>query len=327
MSLLSPVDMSVPRVLVLMAICNPNKDHLSVQLASILSQLNCNVSIVIGDDSPSGPISKKQLTSSCPQLDVCDITILKGPRSGLPSANFLNLLCSCSISDYDYISFSDQDDLWLPTKLDSAIAKLRICDGPACYSSELIVWNPHLASFSPTKLYTARSPMYGLIFARGAGCTLVLNSLGAKALIGHISRVFALGAKKIIYSHDMFISSFFASRGYDWFHDVNSHILYRQHPGNNWGINRMLSIRGVSSRYSFLVRGWHSSTLASSFLLCDNPIFARLGIDPSSGNYCTPRFLFRMQNIVPFLSVKYVMLFAAVSLLLIKQFLGIIIPY
>jgi rhamnosyltransferase len=311
----------VPKVLVLLALFDPDESHLSVQLASIISQLNCSVSIAIGDDSPSGPISKDRLTRICPQLDRHLVTITNGPRSGFPSTNFLNLLGSCATSDYDYIAFSDQDDIWLPGKLRSAISRLTIYEGPACYSSELIVWTQESSSFKITSLHSMRSPMYGLMFARGAGCTLVLNSQGATALAAHIRYLFDLGLEKTIYSHDMFISSFFASRGFDWFHDIKSHVMYRQHSGNNWGINRILTIHGLLSRYKFMVRNCHSSTLAASFLLCDNPAFAGLGIDPANGSYCTPKFLFRMHRVVPFLSVKYIMLFIAVSLLLVRRLL------
>jgi rhamnosyltransferase len=162
-----------PRVLVLLAIYNPNPSYLREQLSSIISQVGCVISILIGDDSPSGPISRSDLLSICPLLEHHLVAILVGPRIGLPSANFLTLFLSDHILDHDYIAFADQDDLWLPVKIESAISFLVNYSDPACYSSELIVWNHVDAgqSFSISTSWRSRSRLYGLLFARGAGCT------------------------------------------------------------------------------------------------------------------------------------------------------------
>ena len=49
--------------------------------------------------------------------------------TGSAANNFLNALKSFKeneIKEYDYVTFADQDDIWLPKKLSHAIKKIKL---------------------------------------------------------------------------------------------------------------------------------------------------------------------------------------------------------
>ena len=67
------------------------------------------------------------------------LQILRGPRHGFV-CNFLLLLCNPAIQA-DYLGFADQDDVWLPDKLEHAMSVLKSYPGdrPALYCSRTFI--------------------------------------------------------------------------------------------------------------------------------------------------------------------------------------------
>jgi GT2 family glycosyltransferase len=97
--------------------------YIEAQLASIAKQLVTGDEIVISDDgSTDGTVRIcEQIKSKFPGLL---IVVLNGPRQGLIK-NFANALAHAS---GQYIFLSDQDDVWLDTKVEAVLDRLRKCD-------------------------------------------------------------------------------------------------------------------------------------------------------------------------------------------------------
>ena len=119
-------------ILVLMATYNGEK-YLEDQIASIFSQENCKVSLLVSDDcsTDNTRILIKQLKIKYPDIRLLDNKI----KHKSPGQNFYNLIMKSNINNYDYVAFSDQDDVFLNNKLYIQINRLSNTDFVASSSS------------------------------------------------------------------------------------------------------------------------------------------------------------------------------------------------
>ncbi|MBQ7956647.1 MAG: glycosyltransferase family 2 protein [Clostridia bacterium] len=86
------------------------------QLDSILFQLKENDEIIVSDDLPGG--ETEQIVRAFAQKDA-RVKYIEGPRKGLIK-NFENAIKNCT---GDYIFLCDQDDVWLPDKVEQVTEK------------------------------------------------------------------------------------------------------------------------------------------------------------------------------------------------------------
>ena len=87
------------------------------QLESILFQLKENDEIIVSDDLPGG--ETEQIVRDFAQKDA-RVKYIEGPQKGLIK-NFENAIKNCT---GDYIFLCDQDDVWLPDKVETVTEKL-----------------------------------------------------------------------------------------------------------------------------------------------------------------------------------------------------------
>lgn len=97
---------------VAMATYNGEK-YIKEQLNSILVQLENNDEIIISDDG-----SKDKTLDIVKSFNDKRIKIFNGPKKGVKQ-NFANALSKCNGK---YIFLADQDDLWMPTKVETVIS-------------------------------------------------------------------------------------------------------------------------------------------------------------------------------------------------------------
>jgi rhamnosyltransferase len=264
----------IPKVAVLLAAYN-GMSWIEEQLASILAQTGVHVSIFISVD-PSTDGTEDWCAEYA--LSHPNVTLLPpaGPFKGA-ARNFFRLIRDVDFSAFDYVSFSDQDDIWYPDKLERAVAKLRSDDVDG-YSSNVVAFWPN----GRRMLVDKAQPQVQwdhLFEAAGPGCTYVLKP------------ALAVGFKKLIVEewervqeialHDWFCYAYARSHGFKWFIDPEPGMDYRQHADNQVGVNA-----GVSSGFARLRRivdGWwfQQIELTGSVVLKDSKTVA--DASPSSG--------------------------------------------
>lgn len=87
------------------------EDFIGEQLSSILTQLNDTDEVIVSDDFPQG--KTREIVLEAAEKDT-RIKYIEGPASGL-IMNFENAIKNCT---GDYIFLADQDDVWLPDKVE-----------------------------------------------------------------------------------------------------------------------------------------------------------------------------------------------------------------
>lgn len=237
----------LPEVAVLLAAYN-GMSWIEEQLASILAQSGVHVSIFISvDPSTDGTEGWcAEYASNHPNVTLLPAA---GPFKGA-ARNFFRLLRDVDFSESDFVSFSDQDDIWYPDKLERAIAKLRSDDVDG-YSSNVVAFWPN----GRRMLVDKAQPQVQwdhLFEAAGPGCTYVLKpALAAgfkKLVVEEWSRV------QDVALHDWFCYAYARSHGFRWFIDPVPGMDYRQHASNHVGVNA--GFKQSVARFKRMWQGW-----------------------------------------------------------------------
>ena len=165
-------------ILIILASYNGVK-YIEEQVDSILNQEGVDVTLKIFDDgSKDGTVN---LVSSWKERNQLQLTQNQIP-TGSAANNFFNALLSFEdsfIEMYDYIAFSDQDDIWLPNKMQAATERL-LSEKSDLYMSNLILWEEKTNKKSIiNKSYSQKK--YDYLFEGGsAGCTYVFTTFFGK---------------------------------------------------------------------------------------------------------------------------------------------------
>ena len=105
----------------MMATYNGEK-WLSEQIDSILKQRGVDVTLQICDDrSTDGTFQ----VADAYQQEFDNIIATQNAENLGVGKNFMQMVYEVNAEDYDYFAFSDQDDVWLPEKLQVAIEKIE----------------------------------------------------------------------------------------------------------------------------------------------------------------------------------------------------------
>lgn len=252
--------------------------HITSQIASVLWQLRVKVDVYIRDD---GSIDRTvgDALEAFPGSSIYVVEDFQGPSAsppGGPALNFYHLIVSRQISAacYDWIAFSDQDDIWLPNKLDSAIID--------CVQSGSVAWSSSILAFWEVSGRTKFIAKHGsaslinyLFESPGPGCTIVLRSDVFQSLQSFIRDRFHLLCR--IEFHDWLIYGFVMQQYGSWFISPKPSMLYRQHSQNVAGAG--LSITQLRKKLYLVSSGWYREQvllLASLFSMDKHPIVSRL---------------------------------------------------
>jgi rhamnosyltransferase len=227
------MDMVRNKVLVLVAAYN-GQQWLKEQLDSLLKQRDVDVHVSISVDA-----------STDGTLEICqkyadlytNVDILPyGESFGSAGKNFYRLIKDCDFSIFDYIAFSDQDDIWHYDKLSNAIKKLQQYD---CYSSNVTAFWDDGREILINKAQPQQRWDY-LFEAAGPGCTYVFKRKVANAFKKWLIENYVMISKHIML-HDWLLYSFARTSNYSWYIDPVPSMLYRQHDRNKVGSNNGFS--------------------------------------------------------------------------------------
>ena len=229
--------MKMKKVQVLMSTYN-GQTYLKKQIESILEQTYPNIELLVRDDE-----------SSDHTIDILrdyeeryeNIKVIYGKNIGV-NGSFFYLLAQ---SNSDYLAFSDQDDIWLPEKIQNAVEKLDYYTVPALYAGNkiLIDQNDSIIKENNKK---KKKPSFSnaLIENICTGCTIVMNKKLADNLKIHIPKQAIL--------HDWWcylVASYLGIVVYD----EQAYILYRQHGNNIIGQNRNI-IKKIEFNIKYILK-------------------------------------------------------------------------
>lgn len=235
------------KVLILMATFN-GADFLLEQITSILQQASIDLTLLVSDDSSEEIISH---TIKSVALANQKITLLpKVKSSGSAAQNFFRLFRDTNFEGYDFIALSDQDDIWLPTKLSHAVHYIDANRADAYSSNVTAFW-----ANGQQKLINKAQPQRAFDYmfeSAGPGCTFVLTQKLAFELQGFL--INHQQQCQHVALHDWFIYAYARSHGFKWVIDDESHMLYRQHHKNVVGAN--VGLRALLVRFKKMRAGW-----------------------------------------------------------------------
>ncbi len=167
-----------------------------------------------------------------------------------PCRSFMKLAKTAN-QDFDFFAFSDQDDIWLPEKIEVAVKTLSSKSRlkPLLYSSKYTNVDENLKVI---KRWKAKKVAFGsfpnsLIENVSTGYTQVFNK---KSLL-LLNKVDDTTVKNF-YMHDWILYMIATSLG-EFIYDSNSYSLYRQHETNVMGISKG-PIHGIRRKYKLFLR-------------------------------------------------------------------------
>lgn len=215
-------EMRKPRPIVLLSTFN-GRQYIEEQLRSILSQLPADGTILIRDDGSTDgtpDVISKMIDTR--------IVLTKGANLGF-CGSFFALIDAAPLADATYF-FCDQDDVWLPGKIERAIHTLGDQSNEiALYCSRAILTNPTLQPIGETPLFQKAEGLHQALTENIAtGCTMAFTP----ALLKKLKRT---QWREFIAFHDWWAYVVATTFGKVYF-DPTPTMLYRQHGGNTIGM-------------------------------------------------------------------------------------------
>ncbi|WP_455921260.1 glycosyltransferase [Pseudomonas putida] len=238
---------AVPRIAVLLAAYN-GVQWLDAQLASLQGQHDVAVSIFISVDQ-----STDDTQSWCERYAAAFTNVRVLPslgRFGGAGKNFYRLIRDVQFDGFDYVAFSDQDDVWHHDKLARA-AHLLASGHYSGYSSNVTAFWPDGREALIQKAQPQVQWDY-LFEAAGPGCTYVISASFASQLKAILTERWDVIQRVTL--HDWLIYALARSQGRPWYIDPIPGLNYRQHDRNQVGANR--GLKPLLSRLKIIRDGW-----------------------------------------------------------------------
>lgn len=206
------------RVVVLMSTYQGER-YVREQLLSILSQLPQDGQIIVRDDG-----SRDGTIDTVAAVEDDRITLHHGTNIGF-GPSFLTLLMLAP-NDAAMVMFSDQDDVWLPGKIDRAWQHLcKFSAEPVLYASAQMLVDKHLRPLHSTPRWPHPPSLANAITENIiTGCTTAIN----RPAIDLLQRA---GVPAGVRFHDWWLYLVLSAFGTVVYDDQPT-LLYRQHGGN-----------------------------------------------------------------------------------------------
>lgn len=237
------------------------------QIDSILNQIDVCVCIYISDDmSTDGSWEYLQGRA------VANNRIKLLPRAnkfGRAATNFYRLILDVDVANYDFVAFSDQDDIWELDKLSRQI-KIATEGGYDGVSSGVSAFWADGRTIEIIKSQAQRKLDF-IFESAGPGCTYLMSPW----LVAETRKILlnsSLNAKDVA-SHDWLIYAICRANGKHWEIDAKPTLKYRQHATNEVGANH--GLRAKLARIKKINEGWYRAEVIKILTVCT-------AINPSS---------------------------------------------
>lgn len=230
------------KIKILMSTYN-GEDYLETQLNSLERQTLGDISLLVRDDGSSDRTIEmiQDFQNKMEKNRRMQVAFYHGENIGV-IASFFNLMGKTDL-DADYYAFCDQDDEWLPEKLERAVGILQKLgekneDQPLLYCSDKIITDQDLNPIETTVGRPVRKITFGNAVVQDmcTGCTAVVNRQ-MLVLLRQYTPKFAL-------MHDWWMYLLATCFG-KVYYDKEAYIKYRQHGNNTSGamLNRRQLLR------------------------------------------------------------------------------------
>ncbi|MCR5376622.1 MAG: glycosyltransferase family 2 protein [Lachnospiraceae bacterium] len=238
----------MPTVAVLMSTYNGEK-YIRDQLDSIFSQENVSVKLIVRDDGSSdGTVGiVKEYVEKYP------VELILDGENVRPGESFMRLVYqSAEMPDVDYYAFADQDDIWLPDKLRTAVDAIAEGEAsiPTLYSSNQYIFvdgeNRGLRHSEPQRTDLISHMTKNTI----AGCTFVFNKALVR-LVTETNRPDPRVIKSRLHDSWMMLVAIACGRV---IYDEQSRMLYRIHSENVVGIKKISFVSRLKKLKRFFVK-------------------------------------------------------------------------
>ena len=210
------------------------------QIESILNQTYKNWKLVIHDDGSTDntlDIINRYATKYKERI----VVINDGGRCGGAKENFSHLLkIAKNLFDYNYIMFSDQDDIWLESKIEITLKTMmcmesRFENKPIIVHTDLIVVDAYLNVISESFWkYQGINPNNNRL-----NCLLLENTVtGSTMMINKhlLKRIYDIPKEAV--THDWWIALVCSVSGGIIYPIKDKTVLYRQHSRNDIGAKK-----------------------------------------------------------------------------------------
>jgi len=250
------IDISSQPLEILLAIYN-GEAYIKQQLDSLLAQTFKNFQVLIRDDGSSD--GSLDIIRAYQQKYPGKFILLKDTLGNLGSSNsFMQLLQQCQA---EFVMFCDQDDIWLPYKVQNSLDKIQTLSHsnneplPLLVFTDLVVVDTNLDKISNSfwcyqKLRPEITKSWKKLLAQNVvtGCTIIINKLAVKTCLPY--------AEHLMY--DQWLGVMVAKLGVvDYLPETT--VLYRQHDKNVDGAHQFnpryigQKIKGIISVLNKLV--------------------------------------------------------------------------
>lgn len=262
-----------PRILILLATYN-GLHYLPALIESITNQKNVQIQVNISDDN-----SNDGTYQYIENLSTQDVRFKLLPTIGLfgsAGRNFYRLITDSDFSNFDYVAFADQDDIWFPDKLSNHVELIKQHKVDAVSSNVIAFW-----SDGKEKLIKKSQPQreHDYIFeSAGPGCTFLMTPW----LVNQVKQVLSSSNFSTIANsvalHDWLTYAVCRSLGHTWLIDSYPSVQYRQHAHNVIGANN--GCKAKFARFRRISDGWYRNevlkVLQVSIGLSDNSDLKKL---------------------------------------------------
>jgi len=227
--------------IVIMATYNGRR-FIEEQFSSIAAQTVPQLDLIVSDDGSTDG-TREWLATALAGWTKGRATLIEGPRAGNSSDNFRHLLLALP-DDAETVALADQDDVWLPEKLDWAQAALAEVPtevpAVACSRTRLIDEAGQPIGYSR---YFRRPPSFrnAVVQSIAGGNTMVLNAAATRLVKESFRRVH-------VPAHDWWIYMIVTGAGGRMIYREQWDTLYRQHDNNVVGDNQGWGARLVRFR-------------------------------------------------------------------------------
>lgn len=257
---------TVPKVAVFLAVYNGIR-YLPQQLNSILMQEDVAVTVYVSvDQSVDGT---EAWIDANTRSDSRIAVLPHGEHFGGAAKNFFRLIQDIDFSNFDYVSFADQDDIWEQDKLKRHIELMQKNDVDAVSSNVIAFWPD-----GKTKLIDKSQPQRELDFlfeSAGPGCTFLMKPW----LVNEVKKLLVDSSSDAsqVALHDWLVYAVCRASGRKWLIDPTPSMQYRQHGKNVVGANS--GLKAKLTRLKKISNGWYRrevlKVLEVSCSLSSNP--------------------------------------------------------